>query len=54
MCWSLECVLRGVLVEEKKKIQCDLLDGIWKVVIVTLGWLSYLLKGSIFLRNGEV
>ena len=41
-------------VEGEKKILCDLLDGIWEVSLITLGWLSYLMKGSIVETNGEI
>lgn len=41
-------------VEREKKIMCDLLYGIWRVVLMTLGLLIYLMKGSIVERNDEV
>ena len=35
-------------------MRCDLLDGIWKVVfLMTLGWLRYIIKGSIAEINNE-
>ena len=31
----------------REKMRCDLLDGISNIVLMTLGWLSYLMKGNI-------
>ena len=53
MCCSLDSGLLEVRVEEMKKMRCDLLDGIWKIVMMTLDLLSYLMKGSIVKIYGE-
>ena len=36
-----------VEVEGEQKVLCDWIDGIWKIVMMTLGWMSYLMMVSI-------